>query len=710
MENPLPGRGGVVLHGALAAALLVAQQTAGKATRDALFLTHYPATAFPLVMMAASLASVIAALAVGRLLAARAPRQVLPGLVGLHAAFLLADFLLAVTVPPLAAVVVYLQVAATGGTLTSGYWSVVNERFDPWTAKRVVGHLGLGASHGGVAGGLLALAVSRVIPVSAMLLVMAALNVAALVALVRFGGDEPAAAAPTPTGRPEPSAFAALRAAPYLQHLAFLVAVGAVTDALLDYVVKAQASATFARGPELLAFFAALQTGLGLVALAAQTLATRPALEKLGLAGAVALRPLAVAVASVVGVLDPRLWSAVLCRGAHDVLSNSVFRSGYELLYTPLPESTKRQAKQIVDVAFDKVGNLVGGAVAFAAVSLLVAPERVIFGLAGGLSLLVLGLTGRLHRGYVVTLEENLRAGKIRLDLEEVEDSTTRLTVAGAHSTLAHSALLRESATVLGSVVEPAPPSSAAAEADPVLGRIAALRSGDIARVRRALRGPEGEDLALVPHIVPLLARDDLYPHVLRALRRVASRATGQLLDALLDAEAPAPVRARIPRVLKASASQRTVDGLLLGLDDPLLEVRSQCAHALAAISARAPALRIVPEAVFAAVRRELGEAAKAGVLDQVFALLSLALEREPLQIASRALRGKDEGLRGTALEYLENVLPYDVATALLAHVGAPRGAGDARPAREVLADLRTSVGLAAARDLIRRSSLKPRG
>jgi hypothetical protein len=62
-----------------------------------------------------------------------------------------------------------------------------------------------------------------------------------------------------------------------------------------------------------------------------------------------------------------------------------------------------------------------------------------------------------------------------------------------------------------------------------------------------------------------------------------------------------------------------------------------------------------------------------------VFTLLSLAVEREPLQIAYWAVLGVDPGLRGTALEYLENVLPDDVRRALWPHIGAR-----ARPSRPI--------------------------
>ena len=43
---------------------------------------------------------------------------------------------------------------------------------------------------------------------------------------------------------------------------------------------------------------------------------------------------------------------------------------------------------------------------------------------------------------------------------------------------------------------------------------------------------------------------------------------------------------------------------------------------------------------------------------EHVFNLLALVLEREPVHIAARAFDSDDMYLRGTALEYLETVLP----------------------------------------------------
>ena len=46
--------------------------------------------------------------------------------------------------------------ASTGALVISGFWSVVNERFDPHSAKGMVSRIGTGATVGGVVGGLVA--------------------------------------------------------------------------------------------------------------------------------------------------------------------------------------------------------------------------------------------------------------------------------------------------------------------------------------------------------------------------------------------------------------------------------------------------------------------------------------------------------------------------------------------------------------------------
>jgi hypothetical protein len=96
-------------------------------------------------------------------------------------------------------------------------------------------------------------------------------------------------------------------------------------------------------------------------------------------------------------------------------------------------------------------------------------------------------------------------------------------------------------------------------------------------------------------------------------------------------------------------------------------------------------------------VRRELdsGETVERQI-PQLYALLSLTLERGPLQIAWAAMKGQDKRLHGTALEYLANVLPEDVFKRLRSCFGATTWPEPARrPVAEVADELRTSaVGL----------------
>ena len=651
----------------VAAGALVAQQVAGRATRDALFLSTFPVSALPLAMIASAVVSTLAVLGFSAALTRRSPARVVPAALAAGTVLLLAEWGLTVTHPRLAAVAVYLHMAAFGATVLSSFWSLINELFDPYTARRVMDRVGLGASLGGVMGGLLAWTAAGVAPVPVMLAVMAALNVLGLLSLSRLGGT-PAPAAPraADAGTGPLAGLRLLRDVPYLRDLALIVALGAAAETLLDYLLSARAAAAFPPGQPLMSFFALFHTGVGLLALAMQIALSRPALQRMGLAGTVALRPAAVAVASLAGALDPRLLTALVARGAHGVLHNSLFRSGYELLFTPLPERRKRPTKTIVDVGFDKLGALLGASVALAAVSMLRAGSaRLMFAAAASSALAALAVSRRLHRGYVTALEESLRSGVVRLDVADVRDGTTFMTLArtGMHPL----ELLRGEAR--REAVDPQ-------RRDDMPQVVADLRSPDAETARRALRRADTADPALVGHLVPLLARNDLFLDALRALRGAAPHATGQLLDALLDPGRDLAVRRRIPRVLRAAPTQRAADGLLLALADPSFELRRQSALTLARITERAPDVRVPAAAVLAAARRELAAGPRGGTDDDaprserglahVFTLLSLVVDREPLQIAYRALVGGDASLRGTALEYLENVLPEDVRRDLL--------------------------------------------
>ena len=222
---------------------------------------------------------------------------------------------------------------------------------------------------------------------------------------------------------------------------------------------------------------------------------------------------------------------------------------------------------------------------------------------------------------------------------------------------------------------------------DPVVAAIASLRSGDLSRILQVLRAPPTDPL-LVGALVPLLANREFLKQVVKALTAFGARAAGQLVDALLDPATPDIVRRRLPFVLKSCASSLARDGLVQALATSSFEVRLRCGRALLALTDKHPELALRRRRPPGCRARAHGRAATdAAVREHVFNLLALVLEREPVSIAALAFDSDDVYLRGTALEYLETVLPPRIFAAL-----APRLSTAPAPAPRTSAVPRSCV------------------
>jgi hypothetical protein len=677
---------------ALIAFALVAQQVAGKAIRDALFLSAFHVSALGWMMMAASVVSIGAAFVFARAMSRRSPAWVMTVGLSASAVLFVLEWWLTSVRPALAAATVYLHMALFGPALVSGLWSLVNERFDPHAAKSIVGRIGAGASIGGVVGGLLTWLGAASIPVPAMLLGLAAVNGAALAGLFGLRSSE----RDHERERTEEeelvdagSGLRALREVPYLRNLALLVGLASFTELLVDYVFKAEAAARFSGSGALVAFFGSFYTALSLLAFVVQAAFSKRSLDRLGVSGTVALHPLATALGAVVALVRPGLASILIARGANGVLRDSLFRSGYELLYTPLPPERKRAIKAVIDVGADKLGAVLGAGVVLGHVGGPFVGQAFLLIAVIGTCVAALVVARRLGGGYVAALGESLKAGLGRLDVVEVVDSTERPPV---DHPVDPKTIRSQIDALHGAGGETSNPGNAA-ERDPLVEAIVDLRSSSLDRIRVAIKGAYPVDIRLVPFVIPLLGRNDVLPDALRYLRAAAPRCTGLIVDWLLDPDTPPVVRRRIPRVLKSVVTTRAVIGLLAALDDPVFAVRYEAAVALATVTGRDASLIVTPEAVFPRVTKELTqEDGGDQVLDHAFTLLGLVLERELLRTALRALQTEDRRLRGTALEYLENVLPEDVRLHLWPRIGFDAIPTTARPRAEVEAELLLSM------------------
>jgi hypothetical protein len=245
----------------------------------------------------------------------------------------------------------------------------------------------------------------------------------------------------------------------------------------------------------------------------------------------------------------------------------------------------------------------------------------------------------------------------------------------------------------------------------------------------------------LIPHVIPLLAWGAVAAEAAQALTPVADKHAGALIDALVDPDSAFSVRRRIARVLAACTTQRAAAGLMLGLSDPRFEVRHQCARSLLSILQKHDHVRVDRDRVFEIVQRETAVGRPVWesrrLLDQaddssgehdffvdefvrdrasrslahIFTLLSLAFPPLPLRVAFRGLHTDDVYLRGTALEYLEGILPASVRESLWPFLDDSRpGRATERPREDVMAELlRSNESIELNLAALRRLAAKPR-
>jgi hypothetical protein len=708
----------------------MAQFVAARAARDALYLSYLPTESLPAVVAGTAVLSLgIAGVGARTFRRMSPPHTLVMALCGMAALFLVERALFSLG-PHLIAPLMYLQISVVGPMLGSTLWLITNERFDPRAARAVFTRMVAMGALGGLLGGVAAVGVATMWGAVAVLPLLAALSLAAAWQVRRFDASAPPARAGSGLDAALPSAatptLLALARAPFLRNLAALVCLGAIASTLLDYALKSHAAAAWQQ-EDLVRFFALYYAAIAIGTFVVQTGAHRAALERLGLAGTVATPAVAVVVGGVGALFAPNLVATAVARGGEAVLRGSLFRSSYEIFFTPVSTGDKRVVKSMIDVVADRFGDAVGaGLIALVLVSPMAWQHRIVVTLAVASAVAAMWVARRLTGGYVDALERSLREKAVNLPLEDVRDRTTRTVL---WHTLGPS---RPDETRLSSwdtATSAAPPDSATGNAgaqtsegsrsnvrtrfDVDVLQILALRSGDPVRIARVLDVRSPLAPALIAHAIALLEQPDVAAPAARALALVAHDHAGELVDALLDSRRPPAVRRRVARLLAARPSTRGVDGLLAALLDDRFDIREQCARSLARIREAHATLSVDAARIHAAVIREVSlgrrvwegyraladdETGQQSPLDEyvreradrglahVFTLLSIVLPAEPLRIAYRGLYTDDPLLRGTALEYLESVLPPELRHALWPFLDDARPAGENRLPRSEVA------------------------
>lgn len=678
----------------LTAALAIAHQVAGKSLREGLFLSIFKVADLPKVMLGSALVAIPVVLLVSRLMTRHGPDRLTPILFVISAALSLVEYFLLPIAPHAIALTVYLHVSIGGALLISAFWSLVNERLDPHGMKRVVGRITACATLGGLLGGAAMERMAHWVSARSTLTLVAGMCLLAAACSQRLAATESTSSGPASRVQ-DPVKFSG-----YLWTLALLVTSTAAASAFADFALKQAAQARFGSAESLVRFFAVFYTAGSLLSFLLQAFASKPLFDTLGLGGTLAVSPVLGVGLGAFASLSPSFWSMGALRGADLALGPSLFRSAFEPLFTPLPSATKRATKSLIDVVFDKGGDAAASlAILLVSLGSPLFIERVPLLLSTFAFAIALLLSLRARQGYVAELEASLRAGTVSVEAVEVEDPAARLTLSATTLGIDRDKLRAEieraraerAARAQGGAAASAP---SAADAEKLVSDVRTLLGQDTAALRSLFARPS-LDPRLAAFVIPHLASEQLAKPALHSLRNMGPEVVGLLADVMLSTAQPLAVRRRIPHVLRALRGPRVVSALTRALGAEALEVRYRAALALAEVTHDDRALLPDSKEVFALALSEVERGPLSqDASDHIFALLSLCLTRGSMELVRQGLRTDDRKLRGTALEYLESMLPEAVRSTLVeALAERPEPRSDvSRTETQLLDELKRSI------------------
>ncbi len=320
------------------------------------------------------------------------------------------------------------------------FWILANDVFPPRRIKALVGSFVKAGLLGGIAGSLAASRLARPLGTVNLLLVTAGALVAAaaLVApvLARPSAPPPEEGGGKPASR-EPSGylkgFRLVAGNRYLLLLSGAMFAAMTVTTLIDLRFNTILGTAKSVEAERTAFLGAFSTILFVVSYLLQAGLTHPVLRRFGLRTALMVTPVTLALGTAAVVFVPSaaaLWWGAALRGADKSLTHTFSQSTREILYIPVPSRLRAQAKVVIDMFVNKLGD---GAAAL----LLIASSALFHPGWRGYSLITavfllgwMAMNWRLMKEYGGVVKENLRVSwpdADKLVLERVDVDAAKL-------------------------------------------------------------------------------------------------------------------------------------------------------------------------------------------------------------------------------------------------------------------------------------------
>lgn len=318
--------------------------------------------------------------------------------------------------------------------LVSQFFLVSSDLYDPRQAKRVFGFIGAGGLAGGVAGSATAGFLAEPLGSANLLLIGAGLMAAcgALAVRVFRIGQFRRTGAAEPSRRRQAKGVASglkvLRRVQHLRIIALLLFATTMVSTFVDWLFSAAVESAIPSQVEQTEFFGQVFALFNGIALVIQLLLTSLSLRTLGLAGSLAVLPLAMGAGLGGFLILPGLLTITLAKGADSAFSVSINQAARELLYLPVPTVLKERVKPFIDIVVQRGADGVAGVLILLGTGVAAFAGR-------GLTLLTLGLVvlwvlavWGVRRSYRRALERLLAVRDVDL-AEAVETSLDSSTV-----------------------------------------------------------------------------------------------------------------------------------------------------------------------------------------------------------------------------------------------------------------------------------------
>ena len=318
-----------------------------------------------------------------------------------------------------------------GILLISQFWTLANDVYDPRQAKRLFGFIGGGSSLGGVAGSSLALQ-AKAIGTTNLLLVSAGMLTLCLGLVVAIIGRERPEIKGSLTGGEDESvsgteAIALLRNSRHLQIIALIIGFAAIGAAIIEQQLNMATAAVKGSGntDTITSFLGEVQLYTSVIGFVMQVWLTSRIHRFLGIGFALLILPISLGVTGALMLVNGALWVPALARVIDTSLRYTVDKTTREILFLPLPNELKQQAKPFIDVTVDRFAKGIGALL----VLVLIKPWglHLTWQQLSWASLLMTGLwmaaAVRARREYRAVFRRTLERQEVQPDLVRIKDA-----------------------------------------------------------------------------------------------------------------------------------------------------------------------------------------------------------------------------------------------------------------------------------------------